>query len=77
MAAQQLRRATSASGLNGIDELLDEGGMHLVELPGYNRGLLAAKDLPQGSLLLREMPLLCARAPQHAGKARLSLLDII
>ncbi len=70
MAAQQLRSAASASGLNHIDDLLDKGGMHLVELPGFNRGLVAARALPQGSLLLREAPLLCARAPQHAGKAR-------
>ena len=76
MAAQPLRSATSASGLNHIDELLDKGGMHLVELPGYNRGLVAAKDLPQGSLLLRETPLLCARAPQHAGKARQPSTDM-
>ena len=71
LAAQPLRCATSESGLGHIDELLDKGGMHLVELPGYSRALVAARDLPQGSVLLQETPLLCARAPQHAGKARM------
>ena len=67
-AAQALRHAASAPALDRFDELLEAGGMHLVQLPGYNRALVAARDLPQGSLLLTECPLLCARAPQHAGK---------
>ena len=73
MAARPLQSAASGFGLDHVDELLEKGGMHLVELPGYNRGLVAARDLPQGSLLLREAPLLCARAPQHAGKVRTRL----
>ena len=67
-AAQALRHAASAPALDHIDEVLEAGGMHLVQLLGYNRALVAARDLPQGSLLLTERPLLCARAPQHAGK---------
>ena len=69
--AQALRHAAAAPALDHVDELLEAGGMHLVQLPGYNRGLVAARDLPQGSLLLAECPLLCARAPQHDGKVNL------